>query len=75
MTDRIHSLTVILERDMREDDAQRYVDAFLCFRGVAEVRPNISATDHIIARAQARGELRKVIGDTLLRDDEDKHHA
>lgn len=27
MTDRIHSLTVTLERDMREDDAQALIDA------------------------------------------------
>lgn len=57
MTDRVASFTVILERDLRDDDAQEIIDAIRQLRGVLEVRPEIVGTDHIVAKAQARGEI------------------
>ena len=40
MTDRYNALTVILERDTREDDAQPLIDAIRQFRGVLKVEPH-----------------------------------
>lgn len=57
MTDRIASLTVIFENDIREDDAQPIIDAISQLRGVLEVKPGKVTTDHMVARAQARGEI------------------
>ena len=42
MTDRYSSLTVILERDIREDDATPLIAAISQLRGVARVEPHIS---------------------------------
>lgn len=58
MTDRIASFTVILEREMRDDDAEVIAQAIGRLRGVLEVRPGeVVSTDHVIAKAQARGEI------------------
>lgn len=67
MTDRVASLTVIFEHDLRDDDVQPIVDAISQLRGVLDVRPTVIGTDHVVAKAQARGEifarLTKVIAD------------
>lgn len=38
MTDRVVSLTVILDQEYRVDDVERIVDAITMVRGVAEVK-------------------------------------
>lgn len=70
MTDRIRSLTVILENDTRTDDVESVTDAIRMVRGVHSVtlgKP-VNLTD-LTARIQARSELRKKIGDLLWADD------
>lgn len=57
MTDRINSLTVVLEEDMRADDAQSLIDAILHLRGVAEVATNVSDHTFYLAQTRARLEL------------------
>lgn len=52
MTDRINQLTVILERDMRDDDVEGLMQAILLLRGVLNVRPIVE--DQV---AQERREL------------------
>ena len=44
MTDRIHALTVVLDEDMRIDDAEPLVQAIRMMRHVADVQP-ISVTE------------------------------
>ena len=42
MTDRIHSLTVTLERDTRDDDIQPVIAAILQLRGVVGVEMHVA---------------------------------
>lgn len=57
MTDRIRHITVTLDRDLREDDAEATLAAIKQIRGVADVVPHlVSGTDHI-ARSAVRNEL------------------
>lgn len=57
MTDRFNALTIVLDRDIRSDDAQSVIDAIKMVRGVQSVTPNIAdMTDHI-AYVRARGEI------------------
>lgn len=62
MTDRLHSLTVVLEEDLRVDDAELLIAAIGMMRGVLSVSPNVSDTRDLVAQMRARGEWR----DTLL---------
>lgn len=43
MTDRFHALTVVLEHDMRDDDAQALIDAIKQMRGVLNVRGEVGS--------------------------------
>ena len=54
MTDRINAFIVILEQDLREDDADMTLTAIGRLRGVLEVRPHKADSNSVIARAQAR---------------------
>ena len=65
MTDRIAGFLVVLERDMREDDAKGLETALRQLRGVVDVQLVASDITLITARAQARGELIAKIGAVL----------
>ena len=58
MTDRVHSLTVVLERDNRSDDVQPLIDAILMFQGVASVTAHVSDIVTRMAEQRARDDLR-----------------
>lgn len=70
MTDRIRSLTVVLDRDTRTDDAQGLIDAISRMRGVDAVLQGdpVSPNDHV-NRMVIRVELRKRLWDALEDDD------
>lgn len=53
MTDRWNALLVILDHDIRDDDAEPLRQAILRMRGVADVRPNIVDVSSAIAEARA----------------------
>ena len=57
MTDRFHSLVVVLEKDMRSDDAEGLIQAIRHMRGVASVAGNISDFASHMAEERARREL------------------
>ncbi len=48
MTDRVQSLTVFFEKEVREDDVQVYVDAIRLMRGVSNVElgPVLDSSDY-----------------------------
>jgi hypothetical protein len=52
MTDRIHSLTVVLEKDMRDDDVECVINAIRMIKCVLAVKGNVS--DHILYTAEQR---------------------
>lgn len=57
MTDRVNALTVVLDKDYRDDDIEALADAIRQFKGVIDVSLNISnPTDHV-AQSRARTEL------------------
>lgn len=59
MSDRIHSITIILAEDLHEDDAEVLVAACRQFRGVLSVKSNVSeyadevAAERVAKRARA----------------------
>ena len=57
MTDRIHSFTVVLERDIRTDDAQDLQNALMKFRGVLDVQPAVADIGDHVARVRVRSEI------------------
>ena len=65
MTDRANALTVVLDKDYRDDDIESLVNAIKQFKGVIDVSLNISnSTDHI-AQMRAKVELKGKIYDVL----------
>lgn len=62
MTDRFHSLTVVLDKDMRDDDAENIIKAICCLRGV------ISVSGHVadITSRMAEDRARHVLGEKII---------
>lgn len=58
MTDRFNALTVVLDKDMRDEDAQAIIAAISQLRGVLSVSGNVSDMNSHIAIERARHELR-----------------
>lgn len=52
MTDRINSLTVVLEKDIRDDDIKPLINALKMMRGVIAVECNVS--DYVVYMAEER---------------------
>jgi hypothetical protein len=65
MTDRFNALTVVLQQDIREDDAKSLIDAIMMIKGVLSVTGNVVDVETFAAnvRANARitGELYQLI--------------
>lgn len=62
MTDRYGALTVILDRDIREDDAEHLMNAIRMMRGVAEVKGEITEN---LATAIERSRLTRQLTEKL----------
>lgn len=65
MTDRLNALTVVLDRDIRDDDAQPLIDAILQLRGVLSVEGNVSNTGSHIAQSRAEQAIRERLWEAL----------
>ena len=57
MTDRFDSLTIVLETDIREDDAEHLINAIKQLRGVLEVTGNVSTSKNQIGYIRAKNEI------------------
>lgn len=57
MTDRYNTLTVVLERDIRDDDAEKLLNAIHQLRGVLSVKGNASDLNSLMAEERAKREL------------------
>lgn len=57
MTDRFKGFVVVLDADVREDDAEDIKKALGMVKGVIEVAPVAVATDDFINRSRIRMEL------------------
>ena len=65
MTDKYFALTVLLDCETREDDAQAIIEAIKMIKGVMEVEPHIANIALGWATHKARLELRTKIIDLL----------
>ena len=59
MTDRYFALTVVLEQNVRDDDAQHIIDAIKQMRGVLSVEPHVANLEMHQAQDRARHELQQ----------------
>ena len=66
MTDRIHSLTVVLEKDIREDDCQPLIDAIKQLRGVLTVDKHVANMDTYVAEQRVRLEFGQKLIDMVF---------
>lgn len=57
MTTRVHSVQVVLERDIREDDVEPLLNAIAQLKGVLRVVPAESTSVSIMAEERAKHEL------------------
>jgi hypothetical protein len=57
MSDRYNSLTVLLEKDLKDEDAEPLISAIKQLRGVLDVTPTVSNMIGILAEERARREL------------------
>jgi hypothetical protein len=65
MTDRYNAIVVVLENDIRDDDAEPILDAIRMIKGVIRVTPNVSDIDNHIAYQKAEYHLRGRLWDAL----------
>lgn len=65
MSDRIKGLTVTLEPNIRDDDAQPIIDAIRLIKGVIDVRPHVEDSDHHMAITVAKRDIYNAIASVL----------
>jgi hypothetical protein len=65
MTDRINAITLLLDRDIRIDDAESLIAAVRCLRGVIDVQPNVVSIDAKLAEQRALADMRDKLRDVL----------
>jgi len=65
MTDRYHTLTVVLEQDTRTDDVDALIAAIGQMRGVLKVSGVVSDTGTHMAQVRAKHDLREKLRDLL----------
>jgi hypothetical protein len=65
MTDRYYALTVVLETDLRSDDAVPVIEAIKMIRGVLDVKPLVTNAEIYMAQERARRELINKIFEVL----------
>lgn len=65
MTDRYNALTVVLDRDIRSDDAEAILTAIRMIKGVLSVAPHVTDTADYVAEERVRLEYQKKIGAVL----------
>ena len=61
MTDRINTITVVLEKEIREDDCESILNAIRMIKGVLSVSANVADPSDYLAIRRARHELMKKI--------------
>lgn len=65
MTDRYHSLTVVLADDVREEDADALIKAIMMMKGVCAVSGNVADATAYMAEARARRQFADKLWDVL----------
>lgn len=65
MTDRYNALTVVLEHDIRDDDAQALIAAIGQLRGVLSVKGNVADVSAHVAVERARSDIGQKLMEVL----------
>ena len=65
MTDRFNYLTVALEKDTRDDDAEQILNAIRMIKGVASVKGNVKSQGDWMAEQRIRIEVRDRLFDII----------
>lgn len=65
MTDRINSITVVLEKDIRVDDAEAILNAIRQLRGVIAVSGNVTNGSEYVIESRVRRELSEALWSVL----------
>lgn len=65
MSDRIHALTVVLDRPIRADDAEAIINAIKMVRHVADVQTHVTNPDVHFAVEKARNEIKRKLFEVL----------
>jgi len=65
MTDRINTITVVLEKPIRDDDCEAILNSIRMIKGVLTVTPHVADHTAYAAREQVRQEIRRKIYDIL----------
>jgi hypothetical protein len=68
MTDRVGTITLVLDKDIRVDDVQPLLDACHQLKGVIAVKANVSDYNGVMAYSRARHELTMKLFDALRED-------
>jgi hypothetical protein len=63
MTDRYNALTVALDRDIRDDDAESIINAIKQLKGVVDVTGNVVDTDYYVAKTRITSEVAQKLVD------------
>lgn len=58
MSDHYYAYTVVLERDVRDDDAEHITHALKMIKGVASVKPHVADTALMAATMRAKSSFR-----------------
>lgn len=65
MTDRYFAFTVVLDHDIRDDDAQPIISAIQHIKGVLTVEPHTANFESQMAEERAKRDLRKKLWEVL----------
>jgi len=65
MSDRIRTLTVVLDKDYRDDDCEHIINAILMVKGVISVDPHINNLQDYVARSTSTHDLGMKIIDVI----------
>ncbi len=57
MTDRLKGYLVVLERDIREDDAEPILEALKMIKGVMEVKPYVTKSEDSILEIRTKNKM------------------
>lgn len=68
MTDRFHSLTVVLDQNYRKDDMEALMSAIAQLRGVANVSGIVADPTSHMAEVRAKSEIRKRLFEVFSKD-------
>ena len=57
MSDRHHAYTVVLQKELKDEDSINVIEAIRMIKGVADVVPQVADHQFYVGREQARREL------------------